>query len=221
MHHSHPNGWRQVAGFTLVELLVVMAIVAMLIALLMPALKNARESARSIACGSNLRQLGIARLTYAADYRSVMPGWRATWHLSIHPYFNYRSAAILSATHRCPSRTGNWKYGTSVGTSSSPSIAHFNLEKTSARYGRIDQKIFHADGPEEVRIYYSTTTVEPNSDLWYGHPGQSANVLFLDSHVKALTDFDIPAWRNYEQNWMGVRNPIAWDDFWTKYVYEQ
>lgn len=208
-------------AFTLVELLVVMAIVAMLIALLLPALKSAREAARAIACASNLRQLGVARMTYAQDYRSVLPGWRATWHLSIHPYFNYRTAAVLSATHRCPSRPGSWKYGASVGTSASVAAAHFNLDKTIFKYGQVSDKIFHADGPEEVRLYYSTTTVAPNSDLWYGHPGRSANVLFLDIHVKALNDEEIPAWRNYEQHWMGVRNPIYWEDFWLRYVYEQ
>ena len=44
---------RRAAGFTLVELLVVVALVAVLLALLMPSLKRARESARRVACLSN------------------------------------------------------------------------------------------------------------------------------------------------------------------------
>jgi prepilin-type N-terminal cleavage/methylation domain-containing protein len=47
-------------GFTLVELLVVIAIIGSLIGLLLPAVQSARESARRSACASNMRQIGIA-----------------------------------------------------------------------------------------------------------------------------------------------------------------
>jgi prepilin-type N-terminal cleavage/methylation domain-containing protein/prepilin-type processing-associated H-X9-DG protein len=47
-------------GFSLVELLVVVAIIATLIALLLPAVQSARESARRTGCGNNLRQVGCA-----------------------------------------------------------------------------------------------------------------------------------------------------------------
>ncbi len=66
-------------GFTLVELLVVMAIISILAALLLPALRNAMESAQEAACGGNLRQIGIAEVSYAGDYRGwthgAMHGW--------------------------------------------------------------------------------------------------------------------------------------------------
>ncbi|MBR1952716.1 MAG: DUF1559 domain-containing protein [Lentisphaeria bacterium] len=53
--------------FTLIELLVVIAIIAILAAMLMPALSKARETAKTASCTSNIRQVGMAAITYGAD----------------------------------------------------------------------------------------------------------------------------------------------------------
>jgi len=61
-------------GFTIIELMVVIAIIGILLSLLLPAVQVARESARVVNCRNNLRQLSVACLAFEATHLHIPPG---------------------------------------------------------------------------------------------------------------------------------------------------
>ena len=65
-------------GFTLLEMLVVIAIIATLVGMLIPAVQGAREAARQAQCANNLRQIGVALTRHASTADSFPPGIAAT-----------------------------------------------------------------------------------------------------------------------------------------------
>ncbi len=65
------------SGFSLVELLLVVACIALLCALLFPALQNANQSAKKVACLKSLQQLYVAARCFANDHQNSIP-WTNT-----------------------------------------------------------------------------------------------------------------------------------------------
>lgn len=68
------------SGFTIVELLVVMAIVSAVLALLLPALSASRERARITVCLSNCQQQGAALTAYVSECEPFQLPWYVQWH---------------------------------------------------------------------------------------------------------------------------------------------
>jgi type II secretory pathway pseudopilin PulG len=64
---------RPAAGFSLLELIVVMSVTVLLTGLLLPALIKVRENAHRVICSSNLRQVGLATVMYADNNNGDLP----------------------------------------------------------------------------------------------------------------------------------------------------
>ncbi|WP_298863266.1 DUF1559 domain-containing protein [uncultured Gimesia sp.] len=90
-------------GFTILELLVVLAILGLLVGLIMPAVNSARESARKIQCVNHLHQIGTALHNYHDVYRRLPAGWRFDaskktafgWGASLLPFIEQSNLASL------------------------------------------------------------------------------------------------------------------------------
>ncbi|KKW11525.1 MAG: hypothetical protein UY50_C0011G0001 [Parcubacteria group bacterium GW2011_GWA2_49_9] len=104
----------RIKGFTLIELLVVIAIIAILASLLLPVLTSAKAKAQSTHCRSNLRQMGIALLSYTLD-NGVYPDYArhasdeeprgSRWYDSVGAY-STRTSVWSEGKFGCPTYRG-------------------------------------------------------------------------------------------------------------------
>ncbi|MHB9026557.1 MAG: type II secretion system protein [Armatimonadota bacterium] len=151
-------------GFTLVEIMVVIAITTLLAGMLFVVFAKAREKARQTVCLSNQRQIGMALLMAAQDRGEVLPD-AGEWQEVVNAY------GVTSKLWDCPSNSAQ-------GTASAPDYA-YNGAVAGRSLGSIHderQTFLTADSRPTVSV------AESADDLDDRHSGRLV-ASFADGHA--------------------------------------
>ncbi len=204
---------KNLRGFTLVELLVVIGIISILVAVSFPYLMSAMNRARTAQCAGNLHFIGIGLIAFAGDNEGNFPiaggllrhddtdpdpnTGQYAWTRQIEPYMGGRGTDI----YRCPDSSKilpeNATYSYFLGAHAAYSQTHgfgavnlLRLHSASQHIlaGDIAYKSFSVDDADKDD-YTQDPAFNGNSGKIPIHQG-TVNILFADGHVENLRSFD-------------------------------
>lgn len=188
---------RRSGGFSLVELVVVLAVILLLAALSLPVVSKISVKMKQSQCLSNLHQLGIATALFMPDNRNVYPQMNY-WPRDLVTYLNLPytlimggmqvNAPLSSNPFWCPGAAGHqstlssyYKYQLAYGINGD-NCAGLTAAQTAAAYptSQISRLMLYADCTT-VNLHFGNPERVPTN--W--HP-PSIGVMFADFHVEKV-----------------------------------
>ncbi|MBE7503393.1 MAG: prepilin-type N-terminal cleavage/methylation domain-containing protein [Verrucomicrobiales bacterium] len=202
-----PAGWRRPAGrgFTLVELLVVIAVIALLAGLLLPALAGAKARAQGVLCAGQMRQLGLAVRLYADDHGDEFPRsqhsafahGQLTWGRALASQLGADTSSwtnLLRTLYHCPAdrRKQGWSYGLNVYFELGPEDDYAGKPQTWRRVSSVprpSQTVLFAENASEADHIMPNfwTAARDAVDVASRRHGRASNYAFVDGHVEGRT----------------------------------
>jgi prepilin-type N-terminal cleavage/methylation domain-containing protein/prepilin-type processing-associated H-X9-DG protein len=186
-------------GFTLVELLMVIAVIAILSSVLLPALSKAKARAHAVICLNNTKQLALAWLLYASDHEDRLPynlgspaagtnlnNWAAgimDWDLSPDntntllltesALGSYADKSV--ATYHCPDDTVVSPRQREAGWSHR--VRSYSMNASVGDAGNFSTQGYNVNNPGYVQFFKLTTVPRP-AEIF----------VFLDEHPDSISD---------------------------------
>lgn len=215
-------------GFSLIELLVVVAIISLLVSILLPSLNQAKELARKTVCSSKLHQIGLAMSLYGNEYDNCFPpAFLSDWSREWPSWIFTRDELNASPEERitqCPSVGDHPFYG-HVGITYGYDFRYkgFGIYLSKPNVF-ITNRFEEAVSPSECPIlccgsFYLVYANDGSScgDDWtnlghhpeYVHLGTS-NLIFIDGHVTSMPPAELEReviWQLYPNQ---TCNPLRW-----------
>lgn len=218
----HRAARRRRAAFTLIELLSVIAVTAILLVLLFPVAGKVKDKANASRCAANLRQLGIAAMTWSAENDNyIVPcdqgsDGTALWPSLLAPYvgmeYELNTPARQPSLYHCPVSVSDFtpaernayfvSYRAAI-TGSSKSANSYHPKYTMLKASAVNPSgfVLLADGkprkPTNWRGWFGTSSGD--KDLLGFYHGDRANRLYLDGHVDSQ---ELTGWTPMTQeNW--------------------
>lgn len=190
-------------GFSLVELLVVIAIIGMLVSLLLPAVQAAREAARSMACRSNLHEIGLAAQLHVSVFGKYPPAYDTStgttlrWMDFLKPYIS-KGCSV----YRCPTDPEQkpYPYDPEITLSYGINLWRISGYTNNAHYFWYSvrrEDVHRTSGiilvgdctPGKMQCGNDVITFgNPVQYVDYRHGGGTFNAVYCDGHAETRTD---------------------------------